>query len=103
MIRLINQHHLPVFCKYLVSWNNTNDLPAVSSASRKDQLLAEMRSNEDTFLKDVKDAKDMERFDAEERTEEIAKLLEEYPELRQMMDELGKYLDGPSFIIRLTM
>lgn len=63
-----------------------------SSASRKDQLLAEMRSNEDTFLKDVKDvkdAKDMERFDAEERTEEIAKLLEEYPELRQMMDELG--------------
>ncbi|CDS09335.1 hypothetical protein LRAMOSA10695 [Lichtheimia ramosa] len=57
-------------------------------ASRKDQLLAEMRSNKDTFLNDIKDSKDMEGFDAEERTEEIAKLLEEYPDLRQMMDKL---------------
>lgn len=50
-----------------------------------------MRSNKDTFLNDIKDSKDMEGFDAEERTEEIAKLLEEYPDLRQMMDKLGNY------------
>ncbi|KAI7877935.1 hypothetical protein K492DRAFT_238885 [Lichtheimia hyalospora FSU 10163] len=57
-------------------------------ANRKDQLLAEMRSNEDTFLNDVNDTKDMEQFDAEKRTEEIAKLLDEYSELREMMDNL---------------
>ena len=73
------------------------------SANRKDQLLAEMRSNEDTFLNDVNDTKDMEQFDAEKRTEEIAKLLDEYPELREMMDNLGKDLNDSNILIWLTM
>jgi hypothetical protein len=30
-------------------------------------------------------------FSVEEYTDEIAKLLQEYPELRQVMDELGKW------------
>jgi hypothetical protein len=30
-------------------------------------------------------------FSVEEYTDEVAKLLEEYPELRQVMDELGKW------------
>lgn len=65
----------------------------MTSANRKDALLAEMRTNPDTFLKEPEastseDKQELQK-DVEKRTDEIAKLLEEYPELRDMMDRLG--------------
>ncbi|KAL1929435.1 hypothetical protein VTP01DRAFT_1573 [Rhizomucor pusillus] len=61
-------------------------------ANRKDALLAEVRTNPDTFLKEPEastseDKQELQK-DVEKRTDEIAKLLEEYPELRDMMDRL---------------
>lgn len=58
------------------------------SASRKEALMAEMIENPDTFLKDPGHLED----DIEKRTDEIAGLLETYPELREMMDRLGNLM-----------
>ncbi|KAI8094863.1 uncharacterized protein B0P05DRAFT_523726 [Gilbertella persicaria] len=63
-------------------------------ATRKDALIAKMQNNPDTYLKepDTKDTKVLETFNAsfdiKEYTDEIAQLLEEYPNLRDMMDKL---------------
>jgi hypothetical protein len=61
-------------------------------------MLAELRTDKSYFLapptqEDEDDKKIHETFVAgfsvEEYTDEIAKLLQEHPELRQTMDELG--------------
>ncbi|KAI9278527.1 hypothetical protein BDA99DRAFT_492424 [Phascolomyces articulosus] len=69
-------------------------------ATRKDSLLAKMRANPDTYLQDpVKDLagddkklKVLETFNAgfsiDSYTEEISRLLDEYPEMREMMNDL---------------
>lgn len=64
-------------------------------------MVAELRTDKSYFLvpptqEDVDEKKIYETFVAgfsvEEYTDEIAKLLQEYPELRQTMDELGMML-----------
>lgn len=73
-----------------------------SSASRKETILAELRTDQSVYLEaPVKETEEdgeeskiyhtfVAGFNVEEYTDEIAKLLQEYPELRQVMDELGK-------------
>jgi hypothetical protein len=65
-------------------------------------MLAELRTDHSVYLEspiketgeDDEESKIYHTFVAgfrvEEYTDEIAKLLQEYPELRQVMDELGK-------------
>lgn len=63
------------------------------SATRKERLLAEMGANPDTFLKpaEAEEKKDSAfEVDIEQRTDTISALLEAEPELRAMMDKLGK-------------
>ncbi|KAI8579022.1 hypothetical protein K450DRAFT_244597 [Umbelopsis ramanniana AG] len=69
-------------------------------ASRKETILAELRTDHSVYLEPpVKETEEDDEeskiyhtfvagFSVEEYTDEIAKLLEEYPELRQVMDEL---------------
>ncbi|KAI7903650.1 AMMECR1 domain-containing protein [Cokeromyces recurvatus] len=69
-------------------------------ATRKDGLIAKMQMNENTYLKDPEFSKtnyEQEKkvfdtfnssFSIEEYTEEIAQLLNDYPDLREMMDKL---------------
>ncbi|KAG2189398.1 hypothetical protein INT44_004540 [Umbelopsis vinacea] len=69
-------------------------------ASRKETILAELRTDHSVYLEPpVKETEEDDEeskiyhtfvagFNVEEYTDEIAKLLEEYPELRQVMDEL---------------
>ncbi|KAG0168286.1 hypothetical protein DFQ28_008755 [Apophysomyces sp. BC1034] len=68
-------------------------------ASRKDALLAKMRLDPDTYLVDPankvhgdQETKVLETFNAgfnvQDYTDEIARILEELPELREMMDGL---------------
>ncbi|KAI8382446.1 AMMECR1 domain-containing protein [Blakeslea trispora] len=63
-------------------------------ATRKDALLAKMQNNSATYLEEpvVKDAKVLDTFNStfhiEEYTDEIAQLLNDYPNLREMMDKL---------------
>ncbi|KAI9304566.1 hypothetical protein BJ944DRAFT_231177 [Cunninghamella echinulata] len=67
-------------------------------ATRKEALIAKLQQDNDSFLKDPKDSltgddiKIFETFNsgfhAQDYTEEIAKLLDESPELRQTMDNL---------------
>ncbi|KAI9498685.1 hypothetical protein BDB00DRAFT_799112 [Zychaea mexicana] len=54
-------------------------------ATRKERLLAEMRTDPDTFLTQVPGPV---IDDVEKKTDEIALILEESPELRDMMDRL---------------
>ena len=58
------------------------------SATRKERLLAEMRTDPETFTVKVSS----NSIDVEKRTDEIAQALEEFPDLREMMDRLGKRL-----------
>ena len=67
-------------------------------------MLAKIRTNPDSYLQDpakdltgdVKKLKVLETFNAgfsiDSYTEEIARLLDEYPEMRGMMNDLGKYI-----------
>ncbi|CAO3666650.1 unnamed protein product [Umbelopsis vinacea] len=69
-------------------------------ASRREAMLAELRADHSIYLeapiKDIDEDDEESKichtfvagFSVEEYTDEIAKLLEEYPELRQTMDEL---------------
>jgi hypothetical protein len=73
------------------------------SASRREAMLAELRADHSIYLeapiKDIDEDDEESKichtfvagFSVEEYTDEIAKLLEEYPELRQTMDELGEW------------
>ncbi|KAI9258932.1 hypothetical protein BDA99DRAFT_514559 [Phascolomyces articulosus] len=54
-------------------------------ATRNERLLAEMRTDADTFLNQVPDTIE---FDVEKKTDEIAQTLSEFPDLREMMDRL---------------
>ncbi|KAI9316510.1 hypothetical protein BX666DRAFT_2028039 [Dichotomocladium elegans] len=76
----------------LVGRTSTSSRAGRVFATRKEQQLAEMRANPETFLKDCVpadlDSSTLDLFDADKRTEDISKLLEEYPELREMMDRL---------------
>ncbi|KAI8356630.1 AMMECR1 domain-containing protein [Choanephora cucurbitarum] len=66
----------------------------LSSATRKDALLAKMQDNPATYLEEpsAKDTKVLDTFNStfhiEEYTDEIAQLLNDYPNLREMMDRL---------------
>ena len=85
------------------------------SATRKESLLAKMRTNPNTYLQDpAKDLTGDEKklkvlktfnagFSIDSYTEEIARLLDEYPEMREMMNDLGKYINNYStlFIVSL--
>ncbi|KAI8065914.1 hypothetical protein BC940DRAFT_347812 [Gongronella butleri] len=79
-----------------------NAMPKAASrifATRKEALLADMQTNQHTFLDDPRaNASDSDEklldtfvsgFHIDEYTEEIARLLENTPELRATMDELG--------------
>ncbi|OBZ85346.1 BSD domain-containing protein 1 [Choanephora cucurbitarum] len=63
-------------------------------ATRKDALLAKMQDNPATYLEEpsAKDIKVLDTFNStfhiEEYTDEIAQLLNDYPNLREMMDRL---------------
>ncbi|KAI7854715.1 hypothetical protein BDC45DRAFT_507941 [Circinella umbellata] len=69
-------------------------------ATRKESLLAKMRTNPNTYLQDpAKDLTGDEKklkvlktfnagFSIDSYTEEIARLLDEYPEMREMMNDL---------------
>ncbi|KAG2216626.1 hypothetical protein INT45_001832 [Circinella minor] len=56
-------------------------------ATRKERLLAEMRTDPNTFLTQLPDT-DTNEFDVEKKTDEIAHILDEFPDLREMMDNL---------------
>ena len=47
-----------------------------------------MRTDPDTFLTQVHNTNANE-FDVEKKTDEIAQILDEFPDLREMMDTLG--------------
>ncbi|KAI8146929.1 hypothetical protein BJV82DRAFT_597077 [Fennellomyces sp. T-0311] len=53
-------------------------------ATRKERLLAEMRTDPETFTVKVPS----DSVDVEKRTDEIAQTLDEFPDLREMMDRL---------------
>jgi flagellar biosynthesis/type III secretory pathway chaperone len=63
------------------------------SASRKEGLIAKMQTNENTYLKEPEESKVLSTFNSsfniEEYTDEIAQLLNDYPDLRDIMDKLG--------------
>lgn len=72
-------------------------------------MLAKVRTDPDTYLKDPAstmtedaDKKVLETFNAgfniEEYTDEIARLLDDYPETRNMMNELGNTFFFPHIL-----
>ncbi|KAI7857688.1 hypothetical protein BDC45DRAFT_603252 [Circinella umbellata] len=65
------------------SSNRTNRI----FATRKERLLAEMRTDPNTFLTQLPDT-NTNQFDVEKKTDEIAQILDEFPDLREMMDNL---------------
>lgn len=72
----------------------------IYSATRKDALIAKMQTNDNTYLQEPELSKkdyDQEKkildtfnssFNSEEYTDEIAQLLNDYPNLRETMDRL---------------
>lgn len=79
--------------------NNSNNTPRIY-ASRKEALMAKMQTNENTYLTEPElskkdgeqEKKVLETFNSsfkiDEYTEEIAQLLNDYPDLREIMDRL---------------
>ena len=65
-----------------------------SSTSRIDALLHDLHTNPDLLLNDPDQSRESSfsswkaKFSAEQRTDEIATLLDRYPELRTLMDSL---------------
>ncbi|KAI9316036.1 hypothetical protein BX666DRAFT_2028268 [Dichotomocladium elegans] len=61
-------------------------------ATRKENLLAKMRTDPNTFLQEPKESKILNTFVAsfniDDYTDEIAKLLDDMPDLREVMNEL---------------
>ena len=66
----------------------------IRSVSRVDSLLSELHSNPDAFLSDPHSSEEpsfttwQQDFSADKSTDEIAALLERYPDLRSQMDSL---------------